>query len=436
QGIPQIGFTDQVSLGDVSEIQKNNRLAFRAEVGRQLFTPYWRGVVLDSFNGSVWTSSQNQRRSSNIFSGENAVEQEIYIEPGRHRYLFALDTPVSVSRVEARVTENGVIIYDGRNDGRRFQYTAISMPPGVLRMDSANLRRSRYLSLPNYFIPELRDEVERITGGLDHFQKISAILNYLSEPNYEYSLTDLPTAPNALSHFIFVSKKGNCEFFASAMGVMLRMAGIPSRLVGGYRGGVYNDAGGYYSVYEESAHVWVELWDEVNTSWVRYDPTPYSIAFGSGSDVFGFWEAYLDLLDYQWSKFVMNYDLEIQRELIVSVRNIISNPGAYDYASFFQHLPLILGITGLIIISIYFLRKIEKRNDGEALLHKFILAMKRKGFHKHRSEGLREFSNHLPENERIKAMPFIERFEEHYYKEKEFDKTAVKALKENLKNMK
>ena len=433
QRIAHIGFSDQVSLGDVSEIQRNNRLAFRAEVEKQPSVPYWRGVVLDLFDGRMWISSQSPRYSGYIITtDENIVKQEIFLEPGRRRHLFALDTPVSVSNIQAHVTGDGIIIYRGRNDGRRLQYTAISAVSDVMRMEGANFRRRRYLNLPNNFIPELRNEVERITRGLNQSQKISAILDYLSPPNFEYSLADLPTVPNALEHFIFVSRRGNCEFFASAMGVMLRMGGIPSRLVGGYRGGIYNEAGGHYSVFEESAHVWVELWDEENTSWVRYDPTPHSSLYGAISGNFGFWAAYLDLLDSHWTKFVLNYNLEIQGEMISSMMNIISNPEAFDFTGFFERLPLIFGVTGLIIIVIYFLRKMQNRNEAEVLLRRFILAMKRKGFDKHKSEGLREFSNQLPEHEKTKAMPFVECFEEHYYKEKNFDKAVVKILKENL----
>ena len=441
QGANQIGFSDQVRLGDVSEIQRNNRLAFRAEMSRLPFAPYWRGVVLNSFDGRMWRYSQTPMRLRPIYTDEETakmVRQEIYLEPGIRRYLFALDIPVSVSKVEAQVSGgNSAIIYRGRNDGRRLQYTATSVPSNAIRMESGNFNKQHNLYLPPDFIPELKNEVERITKGLSQSKKISAILQYLSPPAFEYSLSDMSVAPNALEHFIFVNKKGSCEFFASAMGVMLRMAGIPSRLIGGYRGGVYNETGGYYAVFEESAHAWVELWDEENTSWVRYDPTPHAQFSDSGlqTEIYGFWESYLDLLDYHWTKFVLNYNLEIQVEVLSSVKSFISNPKAFELKGSFEHLPLIAGIAALIVIGVYFYWRMINRNKGEVLLHKFILIMKRKGFYKHKSEGLHEFSDRLPEMERIKAMPFIERFEEHYYKEKEFDETTVKILYENLRKI-
>jgi transglutaminase-like putative cysteine protease len=436
QGTSQVGFSDQVSLGGVSEIQKNNRLAFRAEMAKRPLTPYWRGVVMDSFDGKTWVSTPNPMRSNHVYSINNLVKQEIYLEPGRRRYLFALDIPVSVLKVDAQISGNGVIVYNGRNDGRRLQYAAVSAPSNTLTIANANFRRRRYLELPPDFIPKLRDEVIRITEGLDQSEKITAILNYLSPPNYEYSLTEISDVPNALEHFMFVNKKGNCEFFASAMGVMLRMAGIPSRLVGGYKGGMYNEAGGYYAVFEESAHVWVELWDQKNTSWIRYDPTPYSDSVGWSLDDYGFFEAYLDLLDYQWTKFVLNYNLEIQVEVMQSIKEIISKPSISDFDEFFEHLPLVFGVAVLIIALVYFAGKVTTKDKSKALVHNFIRIMKRKGFNKHKSEGLQEFSDRLPINERIKVMPFVERFEDYYYNEKEFDEKTVKFLKETLMTLK
>ena len=431
----QAGFTDHVNLGSTSEISKNKKLAFRAEVARQPYVTYWRGVVMDSFDGVTWRSSQTPTLAKHVIGRENTIRQEIFLEPGRRRYLFALDVPFAVSNVAAQVTGNGEIVYIGRNDGRRLQYTATSAISNAMRVENENFRRGRYLKLPADYIPELRREVERITGGLDNPQKISAILNYLSPPNYEYSLTEMSDTLNALEHFIFINKKGNCEYFASAMGVMLRMAGIPSRLVGGYRGGIYNDTGGYYSVLEENAHAWVELWDERSSSWVRYEPTPPSPLAGSGLEIYSFFEAYLDLLDYHWTKFVLNYNLEIQGEVVQSIKSIISNPRAIDFDSFFEHLPLISGVIALVFITVYFLRRVMLRDMSKALLNNFIRIMSRKGYYIHKSEGLREFSNRLPEHESTKAMPFINRFEEHYYKDIEFDEMTVKTLKNNLKEL-
>ena len=436
QGSAQIGFSDHVSLGGVSEIQKNNKLAFRAEVQKQLLIPYWRGVVMDLFDGRNWISSPNPTNASHVYSNTNLIKQEIYLEPGRRRYLFALDIPVLVTDVNADVSASGVIVYRGRNDGRRLQYSAVSSPTNVLTMSSPNYRIRRNLELPLDFIPRLRSEVEKITEGLNHIEKISAILYYLSPPNFEYSLTDLSDDNNALEHFIFENKKGSCEFFASAMGVMLRMTGIPSRLVGGYKGGMYNEAGGYYAVFEESAHVWVELWDQERSSWVRYDPTPISDLVDWNMDDYGFFEAYLDLLDYHWTKFVLNYNLELQVEIMQAIKDIIRNPNISSFDDFFGYFPIVFGVVILFIIGVYLILKVVREDKSKVLVHTFIRIMKRKGFTKHKSEGLHEFSNRLPVHERVKTMPFIECFEEYYYKEKEFDEKIVKFLKEKLRMLK
>ncbi|MCL2146598.1 MAG: DUF3488 and transglutaminase-like domain-containing protein [Synergistaceae bacterium] len=436
QGSAQIGFSDHVSLGGVSEIQKNNKLAFRAEMKKQLLIPYWRGVVMDSFDGRTWISSTNPPNSSNVYSNTSLVKQEIYLEPGRRRYLFALDIPVMVNNVNAEISANGIIVYRGRNDGRRLQYSAVSSPANSLTISGSNFRRRRNLELPQGFIPRLWGEVARITEGLNQSEKISAILYYLSPPNFEYSLTDLSDDNDALEHFIFENKKGSCEFFASAMGVMLRMADIPSRLVGGYKGGMYNEAGGYYAVFEESAHVWVELWDQERSSWLRYDPTPPSNLVDWDMDDYGFFEAYLDLLDYHWTKFVLNYNLELQVEIMQAIKDIVRNPNISSFDEFFKTLPIVFGVVVLIIIGAFIIWKVISEDKSKALVHSFVRIMKRKGFTKHKSEGLHEFSDRLPRHEQIKIMPFIECFEEYYYKEKEFDEVTVKLLKEKLRILK
>ena len=435
RGANQLGFSDHVTLGDSSGIQRNTKLAFRAEVEKRPMTPYWRGIVMDSFNGRMWLPSTSNAGQIRYLPSKNMVKQEIYLEPGRHRYLFALDVPVEIVNANASLNANGVIFHRRQNANTRLQYSVVSAPANTIIVNSEDLfRRRSYLELPKNYIPRLRDETERITKGLNRSEKISAILNYLSPPNYEYSLTGLSDVDNALEHFLFVNKKGHCEFFASAMGVMLRMAGIPSRIVGGYKGGTYNEAGGYYSVFEASAHVWVEIWDPESTSWVRYDPTPYS-PDGDWSLDYGFFEAFFDLMDYQWTKFVLNYDMGVQRDILQSMRNIITEIANLDVSS--VYFLIIFGVIVVaIILGIYFVYKIVTANKSRVLLHNFILIMKRKGFSKHKSEGLREFSARLPSHEKIKAMPFIERFEEYYYKEKEFDKLTVKFLKESLRTLK
>ncbi|HWI40039.1 MAG TPA: transglutaminase family protein, partial [Verrucomicrobiae bacterium] len=120
-----------------------------------------------------------------------------------------------------------------------------------------------------------------------------------------------------LENFLFEKKRGNCEFCASSLGVLLRLAGVPSRLVGGYLGGDYNEAGGYYRVTQDMAHVWVEAYVE-GRGWLRVDPTEWGTDAGSRRRTGLLKQArmYLDTLDYYWTAAVVTYDLESQLNLV------------------------------------------------------------------------------------------------------------------------
>jgi len=443
------GFSDQVRLGDASSIQTSNKLAFRAEM-EKLTTPYpyWRGVVLDIFDGSLWISSRISSRNSigrGPFVPEpNAprIEQDIYLEPGNRGYLFALDQPISVTGMDYVVSDgDGSFRYRGSGVGRRLQYRAVSVPSARMKPLSPQVNRRRYLSLPDNFIPALSALVADTIRGNDDDEKITAIMAFLSSSEFTYSLDELSPGRNALETFIFDSKKGNCEYFASAMGVMLRMSGIPARLVAGYRGGVYNDTGGYYIVQEQNAHIWVEAWDEASGEWVRHDPTPVGGA-GGGEAEYNAFSLYLDYLDYQWSKLVVNYSLETQLDIVQNLREIINNPQA----------PLITTLDGLrrfgdalsgpalIIVALvvcaalfYAARSIRNHRPEMALLHKFLRAMRRNGYHKHKSEGLTEFLGRVDDAPlRASALPFVRGFEELYFKDAVIDAESCKRLQKHI----
>ena len=373
------------------------------------------------------------------------VRQEIFLEPGNRGYLLALDQPVSVTGVEAVSRGNGVYQYRSPNVGRRLQYEAVSVISSLMRPADANFPRARYLSFPPDFIPRLQTVVVDLTRGLDDRQKAEAVMRYLAPPAFEYSLEGLPSDPrSALENFIFTGRRGNCEYFASAMGVMLRMANVPARLVTGYRGGIYNSAGGYYIVQEEMAHVWVEAWDEAAGAWQRYDPTPIGGAFSENAG-FSAWELYLDMLDYQWSRLVVNYNWETQSELLQSLREVIRNPrasltptrdGMMRLGSALSGPVFILAGVVACVALFYFVRYWKNRSPERVLLGAFSRAMKRRGYVRHESEGLEEFLARVDDEElRRIAQPFVWRFEEFWYRDMAMDADARRYLTKEIEKI-
>jgi hypothetical protein len=445
-GIASTGFSEQVQLGDVTNIQSNNKLAFRAEMAPlDNNDPYWRGMVLDIFEGRVWLSSRNTFGRGDFIPDPDAprIDQEIVLEAGNRGVLFALDQPFAILEIDAVSDGDGAFRYRSRNVGRRLQYKAVSVVSSQMK-PAFGLDTRRYLTLPSDFIPRLRPLVENMTRGMDDREKISAVMGFLSSSEFSYSLEGLPNAGNALEQFIFVSKTGNCEYFAAAMGVMLRMAGVPARLVAGYRGGVYNEAGGYYMVQEQNAHVWVEAWDSGEGVWMRHDPTPVDIVSGSAFSAYNTFAMYLDLLDYQWSKLV-NYNWEAQMDLAQNLRNVLRNPRASlpPTRDGFRRLgsALSLPATILAVLTVFaafftLVRALKNRRPEIALLNDFSRAMRRNGYRRHESEGLSEFLERVDDAHlRALALPFVRNFEGCYYRDRPMDSELLQNMRQRIRKI-
>ncbi len=269
-GYGRSGFTDTVSLGEIADIQDDDAVIFRAEMGRigdqDLF---WRGIVLDEFDGASWRSSDEDQGilyRSLRGTGREEIQQTIYLEPYGNKYLFALDKPVSVVLYQARRV---IHLERAPKDHiyERVRYTALSIPQDVL--PEAQIDRARHLRLPPDYSPPIRELSEKVVAGLSsEEERVKALMKFTKFGEYQYSLKGLPVSKTPLEDFLFKSKRGNCEYFASSLAVMLRMAGIPARLVGGYRGGYYNRTANYYMVLQKNAHVWVEAFVE-GKGWVR-----------------------------------------------------------------------------------------------------------------------------------------------------------------------
>ncbi|MDR1482438.1 MAG: DUF3488 and transglutaminase-like domain-containing protein [Synergistaceae bacterium] len=435
----RIGFSDFLTLGSVRNIQENDAIAFRAEM--KLLAPkdlYWRGIVLDVFTGTSWLPSRRYPAQSPAGAGSDVVRQSIVMEPGPSRWLFALDFPIST--YGDGVVSFGQGIYRRSAGGntmysRRYEYEAISRISSSFAPSDERVDISRYLSIPdNFNRSSIQSLTERLLSGIGDDEKPRAVMNYLSPPLFEYSLEDLPMSAAPTEDFIFNSRRGNCEFFASAMAVMLRVSGVPARLVAGYHGGAYNDSGGYYIVSQNNAHVWVEAWDDRSNLWRRYDPTPgaESGSFAAiGVEEYSRLSMYLDVLNYRISRVFMEYDNSSQSEALYRMREIISNPSAAikdlagnmrwidEYSGRLAGLLLLAGTTALVL---YIALRARRKTTEEKLLEGFHLAMTRHGYRRRPCEGLEEFISAMrrgPEpEERLFALAndFVARFEERYFK--------------------
>ena len=286
------GFSDRVQLGRDGRLEPSDTLVMRVRTDppdprREL---RWRGLAFDHFDGRAWTRSDTGTRpvpvQGRFYKLEETAQGTRWIE--QTYFLESLDTPVVflLGRALAVGREAGALgrdasgnLYAQRPRGSRLSYTVLSdavEPDPAAISDLFPVPKEigrKYLQLPDLdpAIARLAREVTRAASG--RYARALALEQHLRR-GYTYSLElDGLAGPDPLAAFLFEAGEGHCEYFASALAIMMRQVGIPSRLVNGYRAGDYNPFGGNWTVRQRHAHSWVEAWLPPY-GWIEFDPTP------------------------------------------------------------------------------------------------------------------------------------------------------------------
>jgi hypothetical protein len=435
-GAATVGFTDQVRLGAVSGIQEDSAIIFRAsmeKINDDLL--YWRGIVLDYFDGNSWKSSQKANRNISAFpilAGKRVV-QTIYIEPYENKYFFALDKPLNIS-LQHLQRHPDLTFFQAGNISRRIKYVAWSSLSETVR--EKDIDRGIYLELPRKVGKDGRisELARRFAVINDAEATVRSMRAFLKNGNYRYSLKNLPLSSHPMEDFLFKYRYGNCEYFASAMAVMLRIDGIPSRMVGGYRGGYYNEMGKYYLVPQRNAHVWVEAYID-NKGWIRADPTPADSADSSGKDLLFTIRLLLDSFNYAWNASVINYDVEGQLSLLNALSSGIKRP-AFNFKlgreGFIRYSPVICFAVSALYT--FFVLLERRKAPAEHLLRLFLRKAGKLGYVKMKSEGLEEFVMRIGEaDKRERASLFVKEFEKYYFRDEEIKPETSRRLKHLIK---
>lgn len=342
------GFSDRVSLGDVSRIAESNAVAFRVEFpehdGPMQPAPYWRGLTLEATDGVTWEQRPRaaDEPGSMIEPGSgpgSTLTQVVYLEANGEQTLFGLDRIILVDgdQVRSAVMDDGAASV-AQPITQRIRYTVLS-DPAPLAWATLDVRtRAADLELPPGLPPAVAATAAEVVGAArDPDEKARLLLEHFHNGGYTYSLSPPSGAGHPLQVFL-TTKIGYCEHFASAMALMLRSVGVPARLVVGYLGGDYNPNGDYYLVRQRSAHAWVEAYIE-GQGWLRLDPTPTDQGPGSPTAPgrAGSATLLLDSFRHRWDSMVLGYDLRAQAGLLRSVSDGLGNalrwrPGAADLA--------------------------------------------------------------------------------------------------------
>ena len=317
------GLSEQIEPGSSSRVRPVKTAVLRAQSPLLAKTDlYWRGIVLNTPRNNAWVRSAITEGGYVRLDRGQQVRQTIFPEPNSSPYLITLDTPAKISGIRAEQSSD--VVFTRRKTAGRVRYDSVSVLKGTIRV-RGDIDQQFYLKLPGQVSPRVKALGKRIAAqGKTDRERLAALEEYFSSARFRYTTTNLPHG-DAIENFLFTGKAGHCELFASSFMTLLRVAGVPSRLVGGYYGGDYNEMGGYYLVTEDMAHVWVEVFLEKD-GWVRKDPSVFAVDFaGAGAggvdDFVARMRKITDSLSYYWNLTVISYDLEKQLQLFRSANS-------------------------------------------------------------------------------------------------------------------
>ncbi|MBF0395370.1 MAG: DUF3488 domain-containing transglutaminase family protein [Desulfobacterales bacterium] len=361
------GFSDHLTIGDISSLSKNNEIAFRVEFKGKIpkgSSIYWRGVVLWNFDGESWKRGLSVPLKENFIVGGEDTNYTVTLEPHDQRFLFALDMPISIpSNINADFFSDETIMarFPIR---KRLKYSIKSIT--VYNTGDMKKWEERAIHIPRYTNPK-SIELGKKWGyeNKDKEELIYKALNYFKKNEFAYTLSPPRLDKiNVIDDFLFRTKKGYCEHFAASFALLMRASGIPSRVVIGYQGAEFNPIGNYYIIRQSDAHAWVEVWLD-KKGWVRIDPTSVvaperlvdnldSLNIAKRGNRFSSFSRYVefgwDTINSRWNQWIMDYtSLEQSRIFsflgikINSIKGILRSIFVFISLTFCVLLPVTIG---------------------------------------------------------------------------------------------
>lgn len=409
------GLSDRMSPGSISELASSNELAFRVRFDGE--TPaearqYWRGPVFERFDGREWREAPADTGEPVLLPVGEAVGQQISLEPHDQDWLLALDYPSgdipdgAYQRSDFRLaTEDPV--------RERTRYAVTSRPVATLEPELPGDLHDALTELPAGNNPRTRELGETLAA--EHDGDPAAIIeggmSWIREREFEYTLEPPTLGEDSMDEFLFETRSGFCEHYASAYAVMMRAAGVPSRIVTGYLGLEENPHGDHYRVRQSEAHAWTEVWLE-GEGWQRVDPTgavaPDRIDRGAAStgiiepppDIeeglnwqYLQWQVQMgwDIVQARWDGWFLAYDPDQQERFLER----LGLPGGDALR---MALAMIL-LTGVGLAAVLLLPKLRPAGHGlsqrERAWQELQRRARRAGLARHPGEGPRDWGRRL-----------------------------------------
>jgi len=405
------GIDDEMSPGSISQLILSNKVAFRADFKNtqpEQSQLYWRGPVLLHTDGTTWSRTKSEYHgATSLQTLTDPVSYTVTLEPHNKEWLYALDMPGQNPVLESKQSwmTSDFQLLTRKPVTRRIRYDITSYPKyRITELYDGELQIA--LQLPQQQHGKTKALIHKWQNeGLSKDQIIDRALRLFNEDDFYYTLRPPLLENDRVDEFLFETKQGFCEHYASAFAVMMRAAGIPARIVLGYQGGEYNPVGDYVIVHQRNAHAWTEVWRQ-EQGWTRIDPTAavsplriiegiesalpnhifnVPLVFSQNSLTIKIWQRLSfrwDAINNQWNQWIINYGPKRQKEFLGQF-------GLQDI-NWSSMIFLIMAFTAVIFLYLTFvlLKNVPRNNDPvKRLYNQFCKKLSRCGIHHDVYEG-------------------------------------------------
>ena len=413
------GMSETLSLGGISNLVESPEVAFTATFEQGPVPPqwarYWRGAILWDTDGLRWIHGPPIRQVPiELTAGGEVWRYDVRLENDREKWLYALDTPLEGSE---RLFLTPDLTLAKRDPGSRMASYSVTSG-GLLNNRTLSpqqlgrglgLTADRITDRMRELVARLEDE-SLLDGQFSASLFAQRLMQHINVNQFSYTLRPPPLdSPVPIDEFLFETRAGFCEHYAASTVTLMRLAGIPSRLVVGYLGGEFNPLTNQIQVRQSDAHAWTEYWDP-EAGWIRLDPTaaiaperienPIDLAssfeagdlrympldLGPVASLLRDARWYSAWAKQQWERWFVGFDHRRQQSLL---RNIgLDGLASQSLASF----AFLVGLGILVVLALWFHRRDRNTRDRAWKLYARLCdKLGRRGLPRHPSEGPRDY---------------------------------------------
>ncbi len=409
------GLSENMAPGSISKLVQSDAIAFRAQfTGAPPPTSslYWRALVLEIYDGRAWRMARGGFAAGPMVETSGVpVSYTLTIEPHDKPWVFALEAPTPLALPPETYLTPNLQLLAKKPMQRLTRYTLSSYLEHQIDRDADPSRLRHALFLPRNGNPQARELAQRIRSEAgSNTEVVARVLRLFREQAYAYTLTPPLLGQDSVDEFLFETRSGFCEHYASAFTFLMRAAGVPARIVTGYQGGEFNPVGNYLIVRQSDAHAWSEVWLQ-DRGWVRIDPTAIvatsriengiASALSEGEPLPFFvrtdmvWLKQMrqgwDALNNYWDQWVLSYDQEEQIGLFARLGFGIVSWRELAWGIGIGLAPLL----GIIAAFIFWPRRRPAPDKVQALYLKFCSKLEKAGLARLPTEGPLDFARRI-----------------------------------------